>query len=295
MSKISKNTENLELIVEKVNNSNISSIKQTVAQIINVINDPETSARDIEHIIELDPPLSTKLLRLSNSAYYNYPKKISSIREAIVLIGFNDVKELALSQKVCELFEHKFSYKGYSRPALWKHSVAVALCNKLIHRREFRESGENAYVAGLLHDIGLIIEDQFFQIEFKYILRESGKEKKNLYEVENTDIGFNHTDIGRLISENWNFPDMLVKAIGMHHNPEKVNDKSRQFCLSLFISDFSCQKKNLGYSDAPYYKDIIYKRYLRELNVKEKGMELILEEVEKEIRKMEKSGWFKNE
>ena len=125
---------NIELseLVEEVNKSDISSIKQVIIQLIQIMNDPKAGAKDLQGIIEKDPPLSARLLKISNSAYYGFRRKISKILEAIVSIGFDAVKELALSQKVCELFNNSEAFEGFSRVALWEHSLAVALCGKYI-------------------------------------------------------------------------------------------------------------------------------------------------------------------
>ena len=206
MNSTDEKKNKIEKIIELVDNSEISSIKQTVTQILTIINDPNSSAKDLKNIIEIDPPLTGKLLKLANSSLYGYPKTISKIQEAVVCIGFEAVKELALSQKVCELFKKEDYINGYTRISLWKHCVAVALCSKLIFRREFREPGENIYVAGLLHDIGIIVIDQFFHHDFINILRKSKSEKNNLVSIENAVLGFNHTDISLAVAENWNFP-----------------------------------------------------------------------------------------
>jgi HD-like signal output (HDOD) protein len=146
------------------------------------------------------------LLRIANSAYYGFRRKISRIQYAIVGVGFNAVKELAISQKVCELFQKDDHFEGYSRTALWEHSVAVALCNKLIYMRKFRQFGENVYSVGLLHNIGIVIEDQFLQKEFKDVLVQSRKDKCNLPDAEKHILGFDHTEIGRALTDNWDFP-----------------------------------------------------------------------------------------
>ena len=140
------NQETLKLILDLVNKSDISSIKQIVSDILRVIRDEDSSAKDLKDIIERDPPLCARLLKLANSAHYGYAKTISDIQEAIVCIGFDAVKELALNQKVCELFKQENTRHGYSRWQLWQHSSAVAVTSKLIYRREFRERGDDIYV-----------------------------------------------------------------------------------------------------------------------------------------------------
>ena len=285
----------LNKLLKIVNKSDISSIKEVIIQLISVINDPKTGAKDLKNIIEKDPPLSAGLLRVANSAYYGFRRRISNIQEAIVGIGFIAVKELALNQKVCELFQKDFYFEGYSRAALWEHSVAVALCNKSIYMKEFREPGENIYTAGLLHNIGIIIEDQFLQNNFIDALVQSKNDKCNLLYAEKNIIGYDHTDIGRAIADDWDFPQELVIAIGNHHEPESVDEKFKKFVLTTYISDYVCQRNDIGYCDAPYENESLHTKCLKELKIQEKAMNLIIEDVQEEIEKMKKGGWFHNE
>ncbi len=285
----------IDRLIELVNSSKISSIKQTLSEIIQIINDPCSSAKDLKDIIEKDPPLSAKLLKLSNSAFYSYPKEIKGVQEAIVLIGFSAVKELALSQKVCELFRNDDSINGYSRNALWKHCNAVAILAKLIYRREFSKSGENAYIAGLLHDIGIIVEDQFLQNRFKNCVMNAEKEKKNLYQNERELFGFDHLEIGEALAKSWSFPDELIAAIGSHHNPEKTDGAYRILASTLYVADYYCQIGELGYCDSLYAGSSTFKMLLKELNVNPLGLDLLMEEVNGELDKMEKAGWFQND
>ncbi|MCP4727925.1 MAG: HDOD domain-containing protein [bacterium] len=289
--------DNVEIknLIEKVNSSKISSIKQTLTEVINIINDPDSSAKVLKDVIEKDPPLSAKLLKLSNSAFYSYPKDIRGVQEAIVLIGFSAVKELALSQKVCELFKSDVSINGYSRNGLWKHCNAVAILAKLIYRREFSESGENAFMAGLLHDIGIIVEDQFMQDQFKDCVLGSEDGEEDLYQREQGNFGFDHTQIGAALAKTWRFPDELIISIGGHHDPGEIEKPYRELALTLFVADHVCQSVNLGYCDSLYTSDHTYRKYLKELDINPVGLDLLLDEVNEELYKMEKAGWFKDE
>lgn len=287
------NVKDIEIkkILEKVNNSDISSIKQTITWIVSVINDPNSSAKDLKDVIEKDPPLSAKLLRLANSAFYGYSRTINEIQEAIICIGFEAVKELALRQKVYELFDNYDYLHGYSRISLWKHSIAVALCSKLIFRREFFERGENMYVAGLLHDIGIIIIDQFLHTQFKEILKKSKSDKNNLLNTEKDVLGFNHTDIGSEIAKNWGFHEEIVMSIENHHYPERVDNEFSKIVSTIFISDYACQSENIGYCDATDKNKTLFHKCLTKLNIKEKAIKLIIKNVKEEIKKMEEEGF----
>jgi len=229
---------------------------------------------------------------VANSAYYYSLKKISEIQHAVIWIGFDVVKEIALSQKVCEVFEQDETVSGYSGRSLWKHSIAVALLGKMICRREFGERGENAYAAGLLHDIGIIVENQFLEKEFTDILHKTEQEKINLSKAESEVLGYTHTDIGKMLTEHWSFPEELVVAIGNHHNPDKAPQEFSRFASILYIADYLCQERGIGYSDAPYFDPGVFRGCLKRLDIKAYALDLIVNDMEEEISKMEGQGLF---
>jgi HD-like signal output (HDOD) protein len=123
--------EKIQNIVELANKSEISSIRNIVSGIIRVIDNPKSTAKDLKDIVQVDPPLTGRVLRLANSAYYPPRKKISDIQQAIIWVGYEAVKELALSQKVCEIVNKDEFIEGYSRKALWKHSLPCP-CSKRV-------------------------------------------------------------------------------------------------------------------------------------------------------------------
>lgn len=279
-------------IVGLVNNSKISSIKEVLGEILGAIRDTSTSAKDLRNIIEKDPPLCAKLLKRVNSAFYGYPRTINDIQEAIVCLGFDAVRELALNQKACDLFLQEESYEGFSRWSLWKHSVAVAVCCRLIYKKGFKEQGEDIYVTGLLHDIGLIVEDQFFSEQFKQALEKSSKEKTDLHFAEKEILLVNHAQIGQAIMVNWNLPDEMCAAIGFHHKPDLAGEKIERDVLTVFIADCICQREKIGYADAPYGDDALFHDLLKKLKIKKKDLGSIIEELKEEISKMEEMKWL---
>ena len=282
----------LEKLVEMVNESEMASVQNVVSGITNIINDPESKAKDLKEIIQIDPPLTGKLLKLANSVHYSPRTRVSEIQQAIIWVGYDALKELALSQKVCEVFDGDTDIEGYSRNLLWKHSVAVALLGKMIYRREFGRKGENIYVAGLMHDIGIIALDQFCSDDFRLILKKRGTEKKNQATTEKEVLGFDHTEVGKAITDSWNLPQELVEVIRCHHNPESVPLEFVIPGLTLYVADFVCQQKRLGYSDAPVRDRELFKRCLKRLELSSFSLDLILEDVEQELLKMEKQGLF---
>lgn len=282
----------LQELIEEVDRSEIASIKKIVSEIVGVINDPSSSAKQLKDIIELDPPLAGRVLHRANSAYFARSRKISDILEAIIWIGFEEVKELALSQTVSKIFEEGQTVYGYSAISLWKHSVAVALCGKLIYRRELGQRGDNAYAAGLLHDIGIIVEDQFLHEDFHQVLKQRDTDEVDMPEAESDLIGFNHAQIGAALTGHWDLPEELVTGIGGHHEPGSITGANNKIAAATFIADQLCQNVDLGFKDTPYHGSDNLEAIRDQLNLTKDGLELIVLEVKKKIEIMEKDGWF---
>jgi HD-like signal output (HDOD) protein len=282
--------KNLQKLVDMVKESEISSIKNVVSGILKIINDPKSTAKDLKELIEIDPPLTAQVLKVANSAYYSPPSKIGEIFKAILWIGFEAIKELALNQKVCRIFSDDNGAEDYSRISLWKHSVAVAVMGKMIYRREFGEKGENIYAAGLLHDIGLIVEDQFCHQQFREALRRSAEEEKEFTETEKLTFGFDHADLGRAVMVCWDMPEELCAAIGQHHNPGTASSQFKRMTCTLYLADTLCQEKRIGHVDSRNSDRGLFNRCLKEAGVERRALDLIILDVEEHIVKMEGHG-----
>ena len=284
--------QNIKGIIDKVNQSEVASIKSVVSGIIRVINDPKSTANDLIEVVEVDPPLMGKVLKVANSAYYSPVNKIGDLKHALVWIGLDTLKELALSQKVYDIFEGTKSINGYSRNGLWKHCVAVAKLSKMIFRKEFGEKGTNAYVAGLLHDIGIIVEDHFMSDEFKIIIGRASAEEKNLPVLEKEVFGFNHAEIGMTLTKSWGLPQELSVAIGYHHKPLLVEPSATRLTSTIYVSEILSQKCNTNYSDIAFGDDQLYTKCISTLGIDPNALNLILEDVRKELAAMHKQGLF---
>jgi len=282
----------LKKLVNLVNRSEIASIKSIVSGVVRIINDPKASIWDLKEMVEIDPPLTAKVLKVANSVYYSPPKKIGEIKQALIWIGFDTLKEMALSQKVSEIFNKNGSVEGYSISSLWKHCVAVALITKMIYRKEFRERGANAYVAGLLHDIGIIVESQFLQNDFSLVLSKAKNAKTNLSEAEQEVFGLNHADIGMAIAENWNLPQEIAGAIGYHENPLEAEQGSSKLASTLYIAEYCSQNSSIGYSEAPFQNKEIFEQCLAVLKMDPLALDLIVEDAKRELNEMEDQGLF---
>jgi putative nucleotidyltransferase with HDIG domain len=286
-------SKDLQKLVDLVKESEISSIKNVVSGILKIINDPKSTAKDLKELIEVDPPLTAHVLKVANSAYYSPPSKIGEILKAVLWIGFEAIKELALNQKVCSVFSSETATDGYSRLALWKHSVAVAMMGKMIYRREFGERGENIYAAGLLHDIGIIVEDQFCHEQFQEMLEIAKGRHQEFTETENLIFGFNHAQLGKEVLASWDMPEELCAAVGQHHSPAKTPSRHARIVCTLYLADAFCQEKKIGHvEDGACTDSAAFSRCLKETGIERRALELISKDVQEQIIQMEEQGLF---
>jgi HD-like signal output (HDOD) protein len=284
------NQHDINEIVKQVNDSDIASVKNVITGIARLLSDPNSSIIDIKEIFLIDPPLMSKVLKLANSSYYAPANPIEEIDKALIIIGFDAVLELALNQKACEMFDNDKKTCNYSAFDLWENNVAVALFGKYMFRREFTDSGESAYIAGLLHNIGIIALDQFLHNEFTDIVKEAENLKQDFFEVEKNRLGFTHTQLGKAIIADWNLPGNISSAIEWHHDPLNSPKEYSKIVNTLYVADYFCAHKKIGYSDAPHQDQELFMNIVQQLNVTPESFKLIGKDVENEIAKMKETG-----
>jgi len=282
----------IQELVEAVNESNIASIKNVAAGIIKIINNINSSAKDLENLVKLDPPLTAKVLQVANSAFYRGSYRIDTLSDAIMRVGFDTFKRLALAQKVRDIFEKKDLYEGYSRVLLWKHAIAVSHLAKLIFSERFDESGETIYTAGLLHNIGIIAEDQFLEERFKEVLKRSHTENRDLTQLEDDLLGFNHPELGQAILQKWDLPDELAIAVGYHHKPAEAAEAYRENACVLYMADFICQERGYGYNDTKNRENSVFESCCRELGMASTALDPLVSDLEDELLTISSQGLF---
>jgi len=261
---------------------NLSSLPASAHRVIEVVSDTESDASDLEEVISLDPTLTAKLLRVTNSAHYGFSDPVADIRRAIVILGFNSVRSLALSISVCDLFRSDDKIGSYSRAQLWQHSVTVGITSKMICRRTGLGESEEGFVAGMLHDTGMVVEDQYAHDLFVQVLQATAAGKGELWQNEREILGIDHAELGSRLSAKWRFPDSIAKAIGLHHRPSQ-GGKGAELAHVLHIADFiACAKKiSHGVGDAPPPELESFKR----LGLAKKDVMVIFEDLEEELGK----------
>jgi len=228
----------------------ISSLPQVMAEVIRVTDREDTSAGDIAHVILKDPALSARILRVVNSPYYGPVSTISTINQAVVTLGMRAVKALALSASLYRLFDEEKPI--IDRVRFWRHSLEVAIASREIARVCSYKPEEEAFVAGLIHDIGLLIMESNFSDQFKRIwkLVESGE---SMVKQEKAVWGTNHALVAQFLLNQWKLPGFIGDAIATHHynfedyEQTPQNRLGRIVNLANRISKFrTCQMPPLG-------------------------------------------------
>ena len=214
--------QRLRQVTEKV--IGLPSLPTVVTRLINLVGDPATSARDISQLISTDQALTVKILKVANSAFFGFPRKIATVQLAIVVLGFETVKNLGLSVAVLKRFHAGKAHPLFDRQQFWEHSIGCGVAARMLARKRNRKLEGEAFVAGVLHDIGKLILIEYFPDEFGESLELARDELLTISEAEIKIIGVTHAEIGGWLAEKWNLPESLVQAITHHHKPMNAEE-----------------------------------------------------------------------
>jgi putative nucleotidyltransferase with HDIG domain len=212
----------------------IPTMPTIAAKVMQIVNDPHSSAEDVAKFISRDVALTSKVLRLANSAFYGIPRTISSVNSAIVILGFNTIRSLVLSASVLKVFPSKPGLVSFDRKAFWKHSFMVGIASRMlaqVYRKKKLVDLETAFSAGLLHDIGKIILEQYANDDYIPVLKAAKEKGLPLFMVEKSLLGMSHADVSGMLIDKWQMPNELRMPIIMHHSPMDDKDAQDMACL----------------------------------------------------------------
>ena len=216
-------------------------------EIIDMVENPKTSASALGRVVSKDQVLTAKVLKIANSPFYGFSRKIATIDFAIIVLGFDTLKEVVMSVSLISSLNKKLTREFNSRQ-FWDHSIACGVVSRALARNHgYRVIGE-VFIAGLLHDIGILIINQYFFNEYKEIVKIMKQESTPLEETEKRVLGVTHCEIGSWLAEKWNFPGQLVDTIAFHHHPEE-SDRYKEIVSIIHMADVLCQKLDNGVFD----------------------------------------------
>ncbi len=233
--------------IKKITQSIIGlpTLPTVITQMIGLIDNPKTSAKDVASLISTDQALTAKILKLANSAFYGFPREISTVNHAVVVLGFETVKSLGLSVSVLERFAGGRGETDFDRQKFWEHSIGCGVAARMLaDKLRYRVQGE-AFAAGILHDIGKLILSQYFTDEFAEILALVREEDLYIGKAEEQVLELTHAEVGHWLAEKWNLPDQLVSAIAFHHTPGRLA-RGTELPSLIHLADFLCRREKIG-------------------------------------------------
>ena len=222
----------------------VSSLPAAATRAVEVASDPKSSADDLLDVVQSDPALSARILRSVNSAFYGIRQDVTDLKSAITMLGFKEVRNLALTVYVAELFKENDGFGPYRRDQLWQHLVGVGSASRLIARLCGKVVPEEAYLAGLLHDLGIILLDQQLHRLFCQVVV-AVADGMPTCDAERHVLEFDHTELGAHAARCWGFPDAVVAVIRYHHMPDCCDGAHRRMVHTVALANHLCSRTGL--------------------------------------------------
>ena len=238
------NKEKLRELIDEIDD--LPTLPAVVTRLVGMVENPSTSAEDVNQLISQDPSLTAKILKLVNSAFYGFSRKISTVTEAVVILGFDTVKSLALSASVFDAFDGE-EMEDFDRVGLWEHSIATGVGAELIAGRIRYPNMEEVMVAGILHKIGLVVIDIYFHDELIDILAYARKNNVTILKAEREILGVGHPAIGAWLAERWNLPEWITVAIAYYHDPFQAPEEDQQLPMLIHVGDVLARTNHIGW------------------------------------------------
>lgn len=258
--------KHLQTIQNYINN--MPSLSTTMTKVLEVCNQPDVSANDLNKIISLDPVLTGNVLKLINSAYYALPNNVVSLTRAIIILGINTVKNLALNIAVIGQMKDSTN-NSLNMDKFWTHSICVGVTARAIavQQKITMHQREEFFLAGLLHDVGKIPMAHCFSDEYMDCLALCKEQKIALHDAEMQVFGFTHQHCGRTIGNKWKLNETIVAAMEYHHEPEKSDEVHRLLIFSVAIADLYANIFAIGSAGNDYVDEERVLQILKQSNI----------------------------
>lgn len=272
-----------EVIKIVLKSESLPTLPAVACKLISISSQEEIGMKEIANLVSKDASLSAKVLKIANSALYNFPVKISNIHQATSRIGLNAIRSMVLSFSFLSIkaknYKDMFDYEKF-----WEKSLSNAVAAKLIMAEVGKSDGEEVFIAGLLQDIGELIMANCFSQKYAQLLRETSSGEKDTIDIEEQIIGADHTSIGQEVAKMWGFPPELNIPILYHHSPQDFKDDDQKLRLTVNVVYLSGIFTNILYSNRPQkYHQKFLDVSKSTFGFDEKIVDRILDDVVKEI------------
>jgi HD-like signal output (HDOD) protein len=219
---------NIEELRDKIKTiANLPTLPHIAARLMRTVNSSTASADTVANLVSQDISLSAKVLRLANSAFYGIPRSVNTINNAVIILGFKIIQTMVLSLTVFDMFAEtdKKSAAPFDRDAFWDHSLRCAVIARLLahkRKRNYALDPEEAFCAGLLHDIGKVVMEQYLNTDFHKALYYAKANNIPIFEAEKEVLGYTHCDVASWLTGTWSLPEEIEQPLVCHHEPEEA-------------------------------------------------------------------------
>ncbi|MDR3012656.1 MAG: HDOD domain-containing protein [Chitinispirillales bacterium] len=208
--------------------ANLPTLPDIASRLMRIVNSPTASADMVAAVVSQDVSLSAKVLRLANSAFYGVPRSINTLNNAVIILGFKIIQTMVLSLTVFDMFiDNSENGKGaaFDRDEFWRHSLRCGVVSRLLahkRKRSLAIDPEEAFCAGLLHDIGKVVMEQYLNTDLRRALRYASDNNLSCFEAEKEALGYTHCDVASWLTGSWSLPSEIEQPLVCHHEPDEA-------------------------------------------------------------------------
>ena len=270
----------LEDLTEKFNS--IKTLPHVAIRLTKMLSTKKYSIADYEEVIRYDPALVMRLFRLVNSAFFSLQDKVETIADAVSFAGVDNLRNMVVVEALRDIFSSSPEDNQFSRKKLWLHSVATAVCARMISEKIFMIKGEDTFLCGLLHDIGIVVEHECMREKFFEMLASYDQVESLFTEHEKKFLGIDHCETGFWLARSWKLPAVVQFGIRDHHlraNDNQISDISSIVQLAEFVA------ARIGYTVHPEMQPELSKPLLRHLQARIKDYKQLFRVLPDEIKK----------
>jgi len=233
-----------------LNAQDLPAMPHVASKVLELAGNPDTTAAKLQQVIADDQAMAARILKIANSALYGCSRKIKTLTDAIVMLGFNTIRSLVVTSATRNMYLKGGKSMGLKERLLWEHSMGCAMAAKLLVGARHPHLAEEAFLAGLMHDIGKLVLNQYASDAFDRVVQDVYNEGRMFLDVERELLGFDHTEVGALLVNKWKLSTQLEEAIRHHHNEEAFTADRPVICY-LDLANNLCKREGVGFVELP--------------------------------------------
>lgn len=228
--------------------ASLSTLPEVTTQIIKTVEDKNSSAQQLHKIVSHDPALVTRVLKVVNSAFYGLPGQVASIERAIVMLGLNAVKNIAVAASLGQMFRGVKLCEGFTAKDLWTHCVAVACAARDLAKQAKLPVADEAFLAGMIHDVGLLVSLQVWPEKLRLVCDQARTSARPFTQIEREVLGVDHQQLGQALCEKWNFPRSCSLVAGHHHDASGTAESALSVVAVVAVADSIVAMSGAGFN-----------------------------------------------